>query len=95
MKHFLMLSACLTQNFPWRYQGFLEIDMGQKTEETFVSGSINTHMLQKINTGEGGDTAAVSARREHVSAVPAAPRVSFQPLSLGLADPGFSEQCAQ
>ena len=48
-----------------------------------------------VSQQRGCVTAAVSARREHVSAVPEPPRVSFQPLSLGLADPGFSEQCAQ
>ena len=47
---------------------------------------------------------AVSARREavlwlpcriNVSAVPKAPRVPFQPLSLSLAYPRFSEECRQ
>ena len=48
-----------------------------------------------VSQQRGYVTAAVSGRREHVSSVPAAPRVSFQTLSLGLADPGFSEQWAQ
>ena len=30
-----------------------------------------------------------------MSAVPTAPRVSFQPLSLSLAYPGFGKQCEQ
>ena len=30
-----------------------------------------------------------------MSAIPAAPRVSFQPLSLHLAYPGLIEQCGQ
>ena len=36
-----------------------------------------------------------SQERIHVSAVPVAPQDSFQPLSLHLAHPGFSEQCGQ
>ena len=54
--HFLMLSAHLTQNFLWRYQGLLTLIWDKKTDEKFLSGSINAHMLQKINTGEGWET---------------------------------------
>ena len=36
-----------------------------------------------------------SRKRRNVSAVPAAPRAFFQPLSSRLACPGFSEQCGQ
>ena len=36
-----------------------------------------------------------SQERINMSAVPTAPRVSFQPLSLSLAYPGFGKQCEQ
>ena len=39
--------------------------------------------------------AAASKERINVSAVPLAPPISFQPLSLCLAYPGFSKRCRQ
>ena len=51
-----MLSAHQTQNFLWRYQSLLTLIWDKKPDETSLSGSINAHMLQKINTGDGGET---------------------------------------
>lgn len=56
MKHSSSCLVPLGSKFPLEIPRFVDTDMGLKTDEIFLSGSINAHMLQKINIGEGGET---------------------------------------